>query len=43
MHPKTNLEYRKYLQNNAIKIMMVNQAQYNNQVSINPPISSFKF
>lgn len=41
--PKTNLDYRKYLQQNAIKIMMVNQELYNNRVSIKPPLSSFKF
>ncbi len=41
--PKTNLDYRKHLQQNAIKIMMINQQLYNNTVSINPPLSSFKF
>lgn len=41
--PKSNLEYRKYLQQNSIKLMMINQQLYNNTVSIKPPLSSFKF
>lgn len=40
---KNNMEYRKYLQTHATKIMIINQQQYNNTVAINTPISSINF